>query len=178
MSVLSKRTRNDGASSSAAVPIGGRRKWRRLDGLPVLPQYVDCGDCSWICEYCGAFFCCVERALNISTAAHARYTHCCRAGSAVLSAKPVGDNEGIIGHGTLSSPNLHQQPRPGDPVAHARHVPSDAGDMSAANESARTNPFNDHQAPTKHTTTKIFCNQMSSSILNEEHFCNRISTNE
>lgn len=72
MAVPTKRTRRDVASSSGGVDIGGRRKYRRLDRLSVLPQYHDCGDCSWVCEFCGALFWYVERAVNVSTAAHAR----------------------------------------------------------------------------------------------------------
>ncbi|CAH1421952.1 unnamed protein product [Lactuca virosa] len=47
MAVPGKRTADDAASSSVVVPIGGRRKCRRLDSLSVLPQYLNCGDCSW-----------------------------------------------------------------------------------------------------------------------------------
>lgn len=71
-------------SSSVAVPVTGRRRCRRFEAFSVLPQYVDCGDCTWVCEFCGAFFWYVERAVNLSTSAHLRYNHCCRGGSVVL----------------------------------------------------------------------------------------------
>ncbi|CAI9274634.1 unnamed protein product [Lactuca saligna] len=58
--------------------------FRLVDGLSVLPEYIDNGDCSWVCEYCGAFFWYVERTPNMSTVAHPRYNHCCRGGSIVL----------------------------------------------------------------------------------------------
>ncbi|CAI9279754.1 unnamed protein product [Lactuca saligna] len=81
---LSKRNRDAGASSSSAVQIGRRRKCRRFDGLSVLPEYIDNGDCTWVCEYCSSFFWYVEKAPNMSTFTHPRYTHCCRGGSVVL----------------------------------------------------------------------------------------------
>ena len=56
MVVPLKWTADPGASSSSAVSVGGRQKCRHLDGLSVLPQYVDCGDCTWVCEFCDAFF--------------------------------------------------------------------------------------------------------------------------
>lgn len=63
MVVPAKQTADDAASSSIVVPIGRCRKSRRLVGLSVLPHYLDCGDCSWVCEFCGVFFWYVERAL-------------------------------------------------------------------------------------------------------------------
>ncbi|CAI9283390.1 unnamed protein product [Lactuca saligna] len=84
MSDSSKRSRDAGAASFSAVQIGRRWKCRRFDGLSVLPEYIDSGDCSWVCEYCGAFFWYVERALNMLTVAHPRYTHYCTGGSVVL----------------------------------------------------------------------------------------------
>lgn len=41
MSGSSKRTREDGPSTSSAVQIGRRRKCRRFDGLSVLPEYIE-----------------------------------------------------------------------------------------------------------------------------------------
>nr|KAJ0219574.1 hypothetical protein LSAT_V11C300123790 [Lactuca sativa] len=64
--------------------VDGPRRCRRFEAFSVLPQYVDCGDCTWVCEFCGAFFWYVERAVNLSTSAHLRYNHCCRGGSVVL----------------------------------------------------------------------------------------------
>lgn len=56
MVVPLKRTAYEAASSSVAVPVTSRRRSRRSEGFFVLPQHVDCGDCTWVCEFCGAFF--------------------------------------------------------------------------------------------------------------------------
>ncbi|CAH1427742.1 unnamed protein product [Lactuca virosa] len=102
------------------------------------------------------------------------------AGSVVLSAKPAGDNEGIIGHGPKHihqhqrskaeydkrscSGNsiqarghhriLHQQPRPRH-RAHARHVPSDAGEHECSNRHLQENHSRPPSPMTKHTTPTL-----------------------
>nr|KAJ0224999.1 hypothetical protein LSAT_V11C100017910 [Lactuca sativa] len=49
-----------------------------------LPQYVDSGDCTCVCEFCGTNFSYVERVLRLSTSGHLKYYHCCRDGGVVL----------------------------------------------------------------------------------------------
>ncbi|KAL7598611.1 hypothetical protein Lser_V15G26561 [Lactuca serriola] len=84
MAVPVNRMGDAGPSSSSGVFGVRRRKCRRLASLSVLPEYVDHGDCVKVCELCAAFFWYAEGSLQLSTAAHPRYTHCCRAGSIVL----------------------------------------------------------------------------------------------
>ncbi|CAI9259361.1 unnamed protein product [Lactuca saligna] len=84
MSASSKKNCDPVPASSPAFQIDCPRKSRSFDRLSVLPEYIDNGDCSCVCEYCGVLFWYVERALNMSTAAHPRYTHCCRGGTVIL----------------------------------------------------------------------------------------------
>nr|KAJ0208430.1 hypothetical protein LSAT_V11C500251770 [Lactuca sativa] len=84
MAVPSKRTTDDDGSSSVPLSVGCRRRSRRLQPLSLLPDYMDCGDCTCVCAYCGALFWYIERVVNTSTADPPRYNHCCRGGDVVL----------------------------------------------------------------------------------------------
>ncbi|CAI9290023.1 unnamed protein product [Lactuca saligna] len=75
-----KRLSSPGASSS----VPRTRRSRHSLFFAGLPDYVDSGDCTCVCEFCGAYFWYVERALKLSTPAHPKYYHCCRDGDVVL----------------------------------------------------------------------------------------------
>nr|KAJ0188794.1 hypothetical protein LSAT_V11C900457270 [Lactuca sativa] len=80
MAVQAKRT--SPAATSSYAPRS--RRSRHLAFFSGLPHYVDSGDCTWVCEFCGAYFWYVERVLKFSTPAHPRYSHCCQDGGVVL----------------------------------------------------------------------------------------------
>ncbi|CAI9273120.1 unnamed protein product [Lactuca saligna] len=80
MSLPVKRRPPLDASSST----GQSCKSQHLAFIFGLPQYVDCGYCSCVCQFCGAYFWYVERVLKLSTLGHLRYNHCCRDGGVVL----------------------------------------------------------------------------------------------
>ncbi|CAI9290380.1 unnamed protein product [Lactuca saligna] len=84
MAVPSKRRADDGGSSSVPPSVSCRRRSRRLQPLSLLPDYMDCGDCTCVCAYCGALLWYIERVVNTSTADPPRYNHCCRGGDVVL----------------------------------------------------------------------------------------------
>nr|KAJ0205984.1 hypothetical protein LSAT_V11C500256450 [Lactuca sativa] len=75
--------------SSSSAPRS--RRSRRLDFFSALPRYVDSGDCSCVCEFCGAYFWYLERVAMFSTPAHPRYSHCCQDGGVVLPYPPAFD---------------------------------------------------------------------------------------
>ncbi|KAI7725389.1 hypothetical protein M8C21_007210, partial [Ambrosia artemisiifolia] len=82
-----------GESSTTQTSHRQSRRQRLLNGPSTLssevvqrplPLYSDCGDCSYVCEYCSARFWYAERVLLWSRAQHPRYTQCCRLGSVRL----------------------------------------------------------------------------------------------
>ncbi|CAI9271747.1 unnamed protein product [Lactuca saligna] len=77
------------SSSSSFAPRSCRSQ--HLDFFFGLPQYVDSGDCSCVCEFCGAYFWYVERVAKFSTPTHPRYSHCCWDGGVVLPYPPAFD---------------------------------------------------------------------------------------
>lgn len=78
-----------GSSSSVGKPRK-RRQCPRLAGFvpPDMPSpfpfYDDLGDCSFLCEFCGAFFWYSERVLSKSQKNHPCYSRCCRSGTVIL----------------------------------------------------------------------------------------------
>ncbi|CAI9275385.1 unnamed protein product [Lactuca saligna] len=72
------------SSTSVASTSGHSRRISFPIDVDVLPVYYDCGDCSCVCEFCGALFWFTERVLRYSRVNHPRYTHCCRSGDVVL----------------------------------------------------------------------------------------------
>ncbi|CAI9269479.1 unnamed protein product [Lactuca saligna] len=80
MALPAKRSSSAGASSS----LPRTRRSRHVVFFAGLPQYVDYGDCTCVCEFCGAYFWYVERALRLSMPGHPKYYHCCRDGDVVL----------------------------------------------------------------------------------------------
>ncbi|CAI9303567.1 unnamed protein product [Lactuca saligna] len=80
------KRRHMASTSNTIVSCRSRRSRRSslLDDIPALPFYYDCGNCTCVCEYCGAFFWYQERVLYLSRANHPRYTKCCKSGNVVL----------------------------------------------------------------------------------------------
>lgn len=68
------------SSVSSSSPV---RKRRRLSTFLSL-TYDDCGDCSLICQFCGALFWYAERVLATSTVNQPCYNHCCKSGAVIL----------------------------------------------------------------------------------------------
>ncbi|CAI9264024.1 unnamed protein product [Lactuca saligna] len=89
MAVPAKRAAVASSSSSASRS----RRSRHLAFFSSLPQYVDSGDCTWVCEFCGAYFWYVERVGKFSRPGHLRYSHCCRDGGVVLPYPPAFDHQ-------------------------------------------------------------------------------------
>ncbi|CAI9264852.1 unnamed protein product [Lactuca saligna] len=75
-----KRLSSPGASSS----VPRTRRSRHSLFFAGLPDYVDSGDCTCVCEFCGACFLYVETALRLSRPGHPKYYHCCQDGDVVL----------------------------------------------------------------------------------------------
>lgn len=68
------------SSVSSSSPV---RKCQRLSTFLSL-TYDDCGDCSLICQFCGALFWYAERVLATSTVNQPCYNHCCKSGAVIL----------------------------------------------------------------------------------------------
>ncbi|CAI9291151.1 unnamed protein product [Lactuca saligna] len=80
MALPAKRRPPPAASSST----GWYHRTRHLASFSSVPQYVDFGDCSCVCQLCGAYLWYVERVIKLSTSGHSRYNNCCRDGGVVL----------------------------------------------------------------------------------------------
>ncbi|CAI9296553.1 unnamed protein product [Lactuca saligna] len=74
------------STSNTIVPRQIRRSRRSslLVEIPALSFYYDCGNCTCVCEYCGAYFWYQERVLYLSRANHPQHTKCCKSGNVVL----------------------------------------------------------------------------------------------
>lgn len=77
-----------GESSTSVVGHRSYKSWHVSDfsspSNSLLPSYDDCGDCSFVCDFCGDLFWYVERVISLSRFGHPSYRHCCRSGSLVF----------------------------------------------------------------------------------------------
>nr|XP_043629717.1 uncharacterized protein LOC122601004 [Erigeron canadensis] len=87
MSTLAKRKRNEITAESANCTIFNaidNRSFTTCTSPPNTPFYIDLGDCTCICEYCGARFWYDERCHQTSVNGHMRYKQCCKEGKVKL----------------------------------------------------------------------------------------------